>query len=37
MTWRRLMSGNLAAPFFLLAAVVANQAVFRLGAVPLIR
>ena len=30
------MSGNLAAPFFLLAAVVANQSVFRLGALPLV-
>jgi hypothetical protein len=30
-----LSSGNLAAPFFLLIAVVANQSVFRLGALPL--
>ncbi len=36
MTRNHLMNGNLAAPFFLLAVVVANQSVFRLGALPLV-
>lgn len=34
MTGRRMANGNLAAPFFLLIAVVANQSVFRLGPLP---
>ena len=36
MTRNPLLSGNLAVPFFLLAAVVANQSVFRLGALPFV-
>lgn len=35
MIWKRLLSGNLAASLFCVAAVVVNQSVFRLGALPL--
>ena len=34
MLWKRLSTGNLAAPLFCVAAVAANQAVFRLGSLP---
>lgn len=36
MTRHHLIGGNLAAPFLFLAAVVANQSVFRLGALPVV-
>jgi len=34
MLWKRLLTGNLAPPLFCLAAMAANQSIFRLGAMP---